>query len=89
MGKAMLYIKVRWKHDDPNDPILLYIEMDNDRWELRRVEIFSDGSFGYADRSASRGTTSLSPEPANPEFEPVAITKDEFEAMWLKATRQV
>ena len=96
-GKMMAYIKVRWKHEHPNDPILLYIEMDNERWEVRRVEVFPDGSFGYADRSTSRGTTSLSSEPistlsqiaANPEFEPVTITNDEFEAVWLKATGQV
>jgi hypothetical protein len=95
-GKTMVYIKVRWKQDDPDMPILLYSEMENERWEVRRVEVFSDGSFGYADRSTFRGTTSLSPEPmstlseiaANPEFEPVAITKDEFEAVWLKAIRE-
>ena len=79
----MVYIKVRWKHDDPNDPILLYSEMDDERWEVRKVEVFTDGSFGYADRATSRGTTFLSLEPlptlleiaAMPEFEPVAITK--------------
>jgi len=49
------------------------------------------------DRATSRGTTFLGLEPlptlleiaAMPEFEPVAITKDEFEAVWLKATAQV
>jgi hypothetical protein len=92
----MIYIKVRWKHDGPNDPILLYSEMDDERWEVRKVEVFSNGSFGYADRATSRGTTFLSPEPistlsqiaANPEFEPAAIAKDEFEAVWLKAVRE-
>jgi hypothetical protein len=94
MGKTMIYIKVRWKHDDPNNPILLYSEMDNERWEIRKVEVFPDGPLGYADRATSRGTTFLEPLPtlleiaAMPEFEPAAITKDEFEAVWLKATRQ-
>jgi hypothetical protein len=92
----MIYIKVRWKHDDPNDPILLYSEVDDERWEVRKVEVFSDGSSGYANSSTSRGMTFLSLEPiptlsqiaANPEFEPVAIAKDEFEAVWLKATKE-
>jgi hypothetical protein len=57
-GKTMIYIKVRWKHDDPNNPILLYGEMDDERWEVRKVEVFPNGSFGYADRATSRGTTS-------------------------------
>ena len=77
-------------------PILLYSELDDERWEVRKVEVFSDGSFGYANRATSRGTTFLGLEPiptlseiaANPEFEPVAITKDEFEAIWLRANGQ-
>jgi hypothetical protein len=96
MEKAMSYIKVSWKQDDPHYPILLYSEMDDERWEIRKVEVFPDGSFGYADRATSRGSTFLGLEPIPTlseiaeklEFEPVAITKDEFEAMWLRATRQ-
>jgi hypothetical protein len=92
----MVYIKVRWKHDDPSNPILLYSEMGDERWEVRKVEVFSDGSAGYADHATSRGTTFLGLVPiptlseiaAIPEFEPVAITKDEFEAVWLKATKE-
>ncbi|UPJ52052.1 hypothetical protein IVB30_12275 [Bradyrhizobium sp. 200] len=93
----MVYIKVSWKQDDPHTPILLYSELDDKRWEVRKVEVFPDGSLGYADRATSRGTTFLGLEPvpalseiaAIPEFEPVAITKDEFEAVWLNATGQV
>jgi hypothetical protein len=96
MGKAMGYIKVSWKQDGPHYPIVLYSEVDDERWEVRKVEVFPDGSFGYADRAPSRGTTFLGLEPiptlteiaAIPEFEPVAITKDEFEAMWLRAIGQ-
>jgi hypothetical protein len=95
-GKTMVYIKVRWKHDDPSHPILLYSELDDERSEVRKVEVFSDGSAGYADHATSRGTTflgfvpipTLSEIAAIPEFEPVAITKDEFEAAWLKAIRE-
>jgi hypothetical protein len=96
MEKAMGYIKVSWKQDNPRTPNLLYSELDDERWEVRKVEVFPDGSFGYADRATSRGTTFLGLEPtpmlsdiaAMPEFEPVEITKDEFDAMWLKATTQ-
>jgi hypothetical protein len=64
--------------------------------EVRKVEVFSDGSLGYADRSTSVGTTFLGliplPTPSQiasmPEFEPVAITREEFEVMWLRATAQ-
>ena len=92
----MVCIKVSWKQDDSRTPILLYSELDDERWEVRKVEVFPDGSFGYADRATSRGTTFLGLEPipalsdiaAMPEFEPVEITKDEFDAVWLKATMQ-
>jgi hypothetical protein len=90
----MDYIKVSWKHDDPHMPRFLYSELDGERWEIRKVEVFPDGSLGYADRSTSLGKTllglitipTLMQIAAMPEFEPVAITKDEFEAVWLRAT---
>ena len=90
----MDYLKVSWKQNARHIPILLYSELDDERWEVRKVEVFPDGSLGYADRSTSLGTTGLGLIPiptlleiaSMPEFEPVAITKDEFEAMWLRAT---
>src|SRR6185295_1628385 len=39
----MDYVKVWWKHDNPSMPTLLYSELDERRWETRKIEIFGDG----------------------------------------------
>jgi hypothetical protein len=88
----MNYIKVKWIHSCPDDPILLYSELDAERWEKRKVEVFHDGHCGYASASESAGSTRLGEEPIPPlveiasdsQFEPVEITKEEFEEVWAK-----
>jgi len=46
----MTYIRVRWIHTFPDEPVLLFSEIDGQRWEARKVDFFSDGRLGYADR---------------------------------------
>ena len=55
----MSYIKVRWVHEDPRSPVWLISELDGERWETRKVEIFADGSKGYASRNEEMGGTFL------------------------------
>jgi hypothetical protein len=88
----MNYIKVEWKHSFSDEPVWLYSELDDNHWETRKVEVFADGRCGYASATESSGTTRLSTEPIpslieisyDPQFEPVEITKSEFEEVWLK-----
>jgi hypothetical protein len=90
----MKYIKVKWVHFHPDEPTLLYSELDDARWEIRKVEIFPDGRIGYASSieatSATKTRLSIEPLPpfdeiaADPQFQPVEITKDEFEAVWSR-----
>ena len=88
----MNYIKVKWIHSNPKYPALLYSELDSERWEKRKVEVFQDGRCGYASASESADSTRLGEEPVPPldeiasdcQFEPVAITKEEFDAVWVK-----
>jgi hypothetical protein len=88
----MDYIKVIWKHDLKEEPILLYSELDSNRWEVRKVEVFRDGSYGYAgDGQEHRARLGVVPVPSlaeiaqGPEFEPCQIRKEEFEAIWRAA----
>ncbi len=89
----MEYIKVKWIHSFLDEPVLLYSEIDEQRWELRSVEVFADGRIGYANGEISTETTGLSEDPipqlkdiaADPEFQPEEISKDEFEVVWAKA----
>lgn len=89
----MTYIKVKWLHTRPNSPTLLYSELDPDFWEMRKVEAYADGRKDFADRESRSGSTKLGIEPlppleqiaADPEFEPVIISADEFESVWEEA----
>lgn len=86
----MKYIRVRWIHNFPNEPVLLYSELDDDRFETRKVEVFPDGKKGYASEAEEVGGTRLGIEPVpsitqiamDHEFVPEEITKEEFERIW-------
>jgi hypothetical protein len=88
----MKYFKVRWLHQNLDEPVWLYSELDDDGWEIRKVEIFADGNQGFASPSESKGSTALGIVPVPPlevilrdsEFEGTEITKQEFEEAWTK-----
>ena len=89
----MRYLKVDWRHDHPDEPIALYSECDDGGWEVRKVEVFRDGRFGYAGPGSDAEGSRLGTEPlpslrdigAAPEFLPRAITQSEFEQVWAAA----
>lgn len=89
----MKWIKVLWKHDQLEDPVVLLSEIDEDHWELRKIEIYADGRLGYADANREVGGTRLGIEPvpplqeiaANDAFELQMLTEDEFEQAWRAA----
>ena len=88
----MKYFKVRWIHQHSDEPVWLYSELDEDGLEIRKVEIFADGSQGFASPSESKGSTALGIIQVpplevilrDPEFEGTEITKREFEEVWTK-----
>jgi hypothetical protein len=89
----MIYLKVHWNHDSEKQPIAFYCELEDDRMEIRKVELYADGSFGYANEKRSSGKTSLGVLPmltieelsASPNYTPAEITRDEFEDIWRLA----
>ena len=90
----MRYLKVKWLHDFDDEPVLLYSELTDDRSELRKVDVFPNGDFGYAYDKKFKSTTQLSKTSIpsedeiaeDPQFVPETITKGEFEEIWEKAT---
>ena len=93
----MEYLKILWKHNHRDEPVWLYHEIDDDRWERRKVEIFADGTVGHASEGETRGGSMLSSEPLPPmeeiqkdsEFSPLVISKEEFENVWDKRQENV
>jgi hypothetical protein len=86
----MRHLKIKWNHSSPRDPVWLYCELDDERWETRKVEVFADGRVGFADASGGVGDTRLGelpvpPDdefPAGPEFEISEMDPADFERIW-------
>ena len=66
--------------------------MDDERNELRKVEVYADGKVGYATAQVEVGDTRLSLYPLpeleeiaiDPEFRPKEISKEEFDIVWIE-----
>jgi hypothetical protein len=90
----MRYLRVSWIHEHESEPIELYSECNESGWEVRKVEMFRDGRFGYAGPGVNFGGSMLGLEPipslaeiaSSPEFRPVEISKEEFEQVWSRAS---
>jgi hypothetical protein len=88
------YIRVAWRHSSLSDPTLLYSELDDERWEVRKVEVFRGGMLGYASSNSTFGGTELGTTPVPPlgeinqntEFDGEVITSAEFQKVWEEAT---
>ena len=86
------YICVHWKKPHPGEPSYLYSELDRQRYELRKVEIFPDGRRGFADANEEFGGTRLGETDVptlevlagDADLEAEAITADAFQRQWLK-----
>ncbi|WFU28141.1 hypothetical protein QA649_18545 [Bradyrhizobium sp. CB1717] len=86
----MSYISVQWLHELPDEPVWLLSELDEQRWEIRKIEIFRDGTKGYATQDEEAGGTrpgerpvpSLDEIATDPQFIAREITKEEFEQAW-------
>jgi hypothetical protein len=72
--------------------VLFYSELDPQRWELRKLEIWTDGRVGFADSTEATAETALGDASVPPldeiacdrQFSPTAITAVEFEAIWVR-----
>ena len=86
------YLYIHWKKPNPGEPSHTYSELDSDRQEIRKVELFANGTRGFADGNEERGGTFLGslPVPAladlagDPAFEAKEIAVEEFQRQWLK-----
>jgi len=89
----MKYIRLKWNHTNPDEPVWLFSEVDADGKEVRKIECFRNGFCDVANDKVSSGTARTHDPAAtrlsalarrDPEFVPVEITKEEFEEVWTK-----
>jgi len=87
----MQYIDVQWIHENADDPVRLVSELDDERFEARKIEFFSNGKVETADidhsgpdtRLGEGAVPSLEEINADSQFLGVAIQAAEFEALWV------
>ena len=86
----MIYIRVDWLHSFDDEPVLIYSQLDEDRNEVKKIEVYRNGRVGYATATTEHYRTGLSQTPlpeleeiaSDPQFRPAMIGVDEFEAAW-------
>ncbi|BBI33577.1 DUF6881 domain-containing protein [Cohnella abietis] len=86
----MEYLRCKWIHDLVNEPTIIILEIDENRFETRKIEIFRDGKFGIAAPNLEYMNTRLGEVPL-PEMEEIArdeqfkvqiISSQEFNEIW-------
>jgi len=75
---------------------LLYSELDDNRWEVWKVEVFPDQSIGLASKDSNSKKTrlgevslpSVEEIAADLEFKPEEISSADFELVWRNRFRK-
>lgn len=89
------YLYAKWKNAPADSPVEFYSELDAQRWETRKVEVFPDGHMGFASSAGSSNDGTRLAIVALPpvaeiarqiEFEARLISAEEFETVWKRAT---
>ncbi|NEW08356.1 hypothetical protein GK047_20365 [Paenibacillus sp. SYP-B3998] len=78
-------------------PSIIYSEIDSEHYEVRKIEIFSNGHTGFATEILEFGGTGLSDKPIpsvesineTPGFYAKELKHSEFEDAWSKYTKQL
>ena len=88
----MKYIDVAWRHDFVDEPVRLVSELDELRFETRKLEFFRDGRVGFAYADIEMLDTRLGylqcppvdEINADPQFHVVELSAQEFERLWAR-----
>lgn len=84
---------LKWFHDFVNEPCIIYSEIDTQRYEVRKVEVYknetvrkygeniSDSQMELGDAAFSQNLDEIN---RDRQFYAKYITKEEFESIWNK-----
>lgn len=85
----MEYLYVTWEHNFEDQPKEFYMELNEERYQERVLEIFEDGQIAYATINQEFNTFLAKEDYPNieeinstEEFRAMLITKEEFEDAW-------
>jgi hypothetical protein len=87
---GMKYIRLKWNHTNPDEPVWIFSELDHAGKEVRKIECFRNGFCDVATASGSSGSAALISMPLpelsvlarDPQIRGVEITSEEFEHVW-------
>lgn len=91
MRKALKYILLEWSHDLDDEPYKIYSEIDDQRYEVRKIELYKNGTAYRCDEKMIDPQIELAdvvfPEDLDEisqdrQFFARYISKEEFEKMW-------
>ena len=92
MEDGLIAIDVMWKHDSDTEPVRLVSVLNQNRYEICKLEFFRDGRVGFSDekRPALGTQLGLLPVPAlseinaDPQFVARETTMEAFETLWSR-----
>lgn len=87
------HLKVIWHHDFTDEPVEILSEIGEDRYEVRKVEVYRESRLDWADESRCTPNIMLGEVPVPPleeineqeEFTAAVISAEEFEQAWAAA----
>ncbi len=88
---SSIYFRCEWFHDFKDEPCCIYDELDEERYETRKIEIFKDATTTRASTGdlktdpmalGDQPVPSLEEVNAYPEFHMEEISAAEFEDLW-------
>ena len=82
----MKFIKIIWEHDYEDEPITILIEIDDNRMENKRIEIYKDGNSKFASKPDHLDLNRLSESPF-PPVEKFNALNDKVEDSWKEEVR--
>ena len=81
----MKYIRLKWNHTNPDEPVWIFSELDDTGKEVRKIECFRNGFCDVANSEVRSGTAALTTLPL-PDLKVRAnISRDFKEAELLRA----
>lgn len=86
----MEYIAIDWIHQFSDEPIKIYLELDGNREEIRKIELYINGNLGYATINTAYRGSMLSKLPVpelneiarDSQFKALEINQEQFNEIW-------
>lgn len=87
----MDYVKLKWFHSIETEPYIIYSEINDQRYEVRKIEVYKSGAYIKYSENMTDLQLNLAdiPFPLNldeinqdKQFYATHISKEEFERIW-------